>query len=71
VERQRTPERATRLGIQLQLGGLSLRNTVSILEEWGVERSPKAIHDWVQKPDLQPTAGRSPNHVAGDETVEQ
>ena len=69
VERQRTPERAMKLGIQLQLAGLSLRNTVPVLEEWGVERSPKAIHDWVQKADLQPTEGRSPNHVALDETV--
>jgi hypothetical protein len=45
VERQRTPERAMRLGIQPQLAGLSFRNTVLILEEWGVERSPKAIHN--------------------------
>ncbi|MFD1687005.1 IS6 family transposase [Halobellus litoreus] len=69
VERQRTPERAMKLGIQLQLAGLSLSNTVSILEELGVERSRKAIHDWVQKADLQPIDGRSPTHVALDETV--
>jgi putative transposase len=31
VERQRTPERAMKLSIQLQLAGLSLSNTVSIL----------------------------------------
>jgi len=30
VERQRTPERAMKLGIQLQLAGLSLSNTISI-----------------------------------------
>jgi putative transposase len=58
-----------KLGIQLQLAGLSLSNTVSILEEVGVERSRKAIHDWVQKADLQPTDGRNPNHVAVYETV--
>jgi len=69
VERQRTPERAMKLGIQLQLAGLSLSNTVSILEELGVERSRKAIHDWVQKADLLPTEGRNPNHVAVDEPV--
>ena len=69
VERQRTPERAMKLGIQLQLAGLSLSNTVSVLEEMGVERSRKAIHDWVQKADLQPADGRNPNHVAVDETV--
>jgi putative transposase len=69
VERQRTPEPAMKLGIQLQLAGLSLSNTVSILEELGVKRSRKAVHDWVQKTDLQPTDCRSPNHVAVDETV--
>jgi len=36
VERQRTPERAMKLGIQLQLAGLLLSNTISILEELGV-----------------------------------
>ncbi|SMP12551.1 putative transposase [Halobellus salinus] len=69
VERQRTPERAMKLGIQLQLAGLSLSNTVSVLEELGVERSRKAIHDWIQKANLQPTERRNPNHVAVDETV--
>jgi putative transposase len=69
VERQRTPEYAMKLGIQLQLAGLSLRNTVSILKDLGVERSPKAIQGWVQKADLQPVTGRSSNHVAVDKTV--
>ena len=69
VERQRTPEHAMKLGIQLQLAGLSLSNTASILEELGVERSRKAIHDWIQKAELQPTDGQNPNHVAIDETV--
>jgi putative transposase len=35
----------------------------------GVDRSRKAIHDWGQKADLQPTEGRNPDHVAVDETV--
>jgi putative transposase len=48
-----------KLGIQIQLAGLSLLNAVSVLEELGVERSRKAIHDWVHKTDLQPTEGRS------------
>jgi putative transposase len=69
VGRQRTPELVMKLGTQLQLAGLSLSNTVSILEELGVERSRKAIHDWVQKAELQPAEGRTPNHVAVDETV--
>ena len=69
VERERTPEPAMKLGIQSHLAGLSLSNTVSLLESLGVERSRTAVHDWVQKADLQPTEGRSPNHVAVDETV--
>jgi transposase-like protein len=35
----------------------------------GVERSRTAVHDWVQKADLQPEGGASPNHVALDKTV--
>ncbi len=69
VKRERTPEPAMKLGIQSHLAELSLSNTVSLLENLGVERSRKAIHDWVQKADLQPTEGRSPNHIALDETV--
>ena len=69
VERQRTPEFAMRLGIQMHLAGLSLSNTISILERLGVERSRTAVHNWVHKADLQPDGGASPNHVALDETV--
>ena len=69
VERERTPESAMALGIQSHVAGLSLSNTVELLEAVGVERSRKAIHDWVQKADLQPEPGRSPNQIALDETV--
>jgi putative transposase len=69
MERERTPPQAMKLGIQSHLAGLSLSNTVSLLAELGVERSRKAVHDWVQKANLQPTRGRSSNHVALDETV--
>jgi putative transposase len=69
VERERTPESAMKLGIQAHVAGLSLSNSVSLLDSLGVERSRKAVHDWVQKAELQPTEGRSPNHVAVDETV--
>ncbi|MFC6723491.1 IS6 family transposase, partial [Halobium palmae] len=58
VERERTPKRAMKLGIQTRLAGLSLSNTVSLLENLGVERSRKAVHDWVQKADLQPADGK-------------
>lgn len=69
VERKRTPECAMKLGIQTHVAGLSLSNTVSLLNSLGVERSRKAVHDWVQKANLQPAEGRRPNHVAVDETV--
>src|SRR6056297_2854208 len=69
VERERTPEPAMKLGIQMHLAGLSLSNTVSALDSLGVERSRKAVHDWVQKAELQPVSGKAPNQVAVDETV--
>ncbi|ELZ30309.1 transposase [Halosimplex carlsbadense 2-9-1] len=40
-----------------------------MLDTFGVQRSRKAIHDRVQKADLQRDAGQSPNHVALEETV--
>ena len=69
VERERTPEPAIAQGIQSHVAGLSLSNTTDLLEDLGVERSRKAVHDWVQKADLQPESGQSPNQVALDETV--
>ncbi|WP_226043062.1 IS6 family transposase [Natrinema sp. DC36] len=71
VERERTPRRLMELGIRLHLAGLSLLNTVRELERFGVERSRKAVHDWVHKCDIQPTVDEEPNHVALDETVIQ
>ena len=57
------------LGIQAHVAGLSLSNTAESLDCLGVQRSRKAIHDWVQKADLQPESGKSPNQIALDETV--
>jgi len=36
---------------------------------WDVQRNRKAVHDWVQKAELQPDGGANPNHAALDETV--
>jgi putative transposase len=69
VEREATPRLLMKLSIQLHLAGLSLSNTVSILELFGVERVKSTVHNWVHKADLQPEGGRSPDHVAVDETV--
>jgi len=69
VEREATPRLLMKLSIQLHLAGLSLSNTVSVLEIFGVERARSTVHNWVHKADLQPESGRSPDHVAVDETV--
>lgn len=60
-----------KLSIQLHLARLSLSNTVSILEVFGVERARYTVHNWIHKADIQPESGRCPDHVAVDETVIQ
>ena len=69
VEREATPRLLMKLSIQLHLAGLSLSNIVSILEVFGVRRARSTVHNWIHKADLQPESGRSPDHVAVDETV--
>jgi len=69
VERERTPEPIIEVGIQLHVAGLSLANTKQMLDRLGVERSRTAIHNWVQKADVQPDSDAEPNHIAVDETV--
>ena len=69
VERERTPSELMQLGIRLHVAEISLLNTIRKLEKFGVERSRKAVHDWVQKTDLQPANDASPDHIALDEPV--
>lgn len=57
--------------IQPHLAKLSLSNTVSILEVFGVQRARPTVHNWVYKADRQPDSGRCPDHNAVDETVIQ
>jgi len=71
VEREATPEFLMKLSIQLHLSGLSLSNTVRVLEVFGVQRARSTVHNWVHKADLQPESGKKPDHVAVDETVIQ
>ena len=71
VEREATPEFLMKLSIQLHLSGLSLSNTVRVLEVFGVQRARSTVHNWVHKADLQPESGKNPDHVAVDETVIQ
>jgi len=67
VEQERTPREIIEKGIRYHLGILSLSNTVVLLDEMGVERSRTAIHNWVQKADLQPVGGESLDRVAVDQ----
>ena len=45
VEREATPRLLMKLSIQLHLAGLSLSNTVSILEVFGGERARSTVHN--------------------------
>jgi len=67
VERERTPREIIEKGIRHHLAGLSLSNTVTLLEDLGVQRSRVAVHNWVQKAGLQPVGGESPDRVAVDQ----
>jgi len=60
-----------KLSIRLHLSGLSLSNTVRVLEVFGVQRARSTVHNWVHKADLQPESGKDPDHVAVNETVIQ
>ena len=71
VQREWTSKRIIEIGIQLHLAKLSLSNTKQYLERLDVKRSRTAIHNWVQKADLQPTSDAAPDHIAVDETVIQ
>ena len=71
VEREATPRLLMKLSLQIHLSGLSLSNTVSFLELFGVNRVRSTVYNRVHKADLQPKSGRSPNHVVVDETVIQ
>src|SRR6056297_861259 len=68
VEREATPEPLMKLSIHLHAAGISLSDTVSVLEKFGVERCRSTVHNWVQKANLQPTDGKNPNHVAVEVT---
>jgi len=69
VEREATPEPLMKLGIHLHAAGLSLSDTVSVLESFGVDHVRSTVHNWMQKADLAPEGGKSPGRVAVDESV--
>jgi putative transposase len=69
VDAVHTPTPLMEFGIELHLGGLSLSKTVMALERFGVSRARSTIHNWVQKPDLEPRGDCAPDKVALNETV--
>lgn len=71
LERERTPREIIDVGIQPPVASVSLSNTKQIPERLGVKRSRTAIHNRVQKTDVQPSSDREPDHIAVDETVIQ
>lgn len=69
VERERKPCEIIGVDIQLHVVDLSLLNTRKKFYKLGVKRSRTAIHNWVQKADVQPGSVTEPNHIAVNETV--
>jgi len=69
VEREATPRLLMKLSIQLHLAGLSLSNTVSILEVFGVKRARSTVHNWVHKADLQSISTVTADQLAVNEKM--
>jgi len=69
VEREATPRLLMKLSIQLHLAVLSLSNTVSFLDVFGVDRVRSTIHNWVHKANLQPISTVSEDQLAVDEKM--
>jgi len=69
VERERTPEPAMAQDIQSHFMSLSLSNTAELLKDMDVDRSRKAINDWVRKANVQSEPSQSPNQIALGKTV--
>jgi len=62
-----TPARSLKRVFGIILLVYRFPNTVTLLEDLGVERSRVAVHNWVQKADLQPAGGGTPDRVAVDQ----
>jgi len=54
VERDRTPRWAIEERIRCHLTDMSLREVSKFLEQYEIDRSHVAVHNWVHKADLQP-----------------
>jgi hypothetical protein len=63
VEREETPRRLMRYGIEVCPAGLSLAETTSVPERFGIDRCRTTVHDWVRTADLQPANGARSGHA--------
>lgn len=69
VERDRTPLWAIEIGIRCHLASMSLREVSKFSEEYGIDWSHVAIHNWVDKADLQPISTVFEDQLAVDERM--
>jgi putative transposase len=69
VEQDRTPRWAIEVGIRCYLVVMSLRKVSKFIEEYGIDRSHVAIHNWVHKTGLQPISTDSEDQLAVDEKM--
>ncbi len=69
VERDRTPRWAIEVGICGHLAYMSLREVSKFPDKYEIDRSHIAIHNWVQKADLQLISTVSEDQLAVDEKM--
>jgi len=67
IDRQRTPERTMNLGVRLQLAGMSLSNTVELLDALDIQRSSSVeilgelhFHRIIRRDEALPEVADSP-----------
>jgi transposase-like protein len=71
IQKEETPRQLMQYGIELHLASLSLAETTSFFDIFGIDRCRSTVHNWVRTTDFTPADGARPDHVAVDETVIQ
>jgi transposase-like protein len=69
VEQDRTPRWGIEVGIRCHLTGMSLPEVSKYLELREINRSHAAVHNWVNKADLQPICTASEYQLAVDKKM--
>ena len=57
------------MGVQYHLSGIYIHAITNTLERFGIDRSHIAVHNWVDKADLQPISTVSADQLAVDEKM--